>query len=608
MENEENILTIENGVVKKCKKDAVSVIIPVGVHTIGVYAFGDCTQLEEISIPSGLHRVRARAFVNCTSLLKVYLDNNMTYLKADWFKDLPEQYELICNEESETFKTIKRSTRLKAHVKSLALSDAKSEKKKLVQSASIDAVLSTSLNEIEGAFYKILSNRKTATSVLVKIGKNCGSFKFGQDSAKWLGKVPKIIEILSDQEKEGSEIYKELKESKITLSDFSSAYYIDVNADSCGNLNVFMSGRFKGRGLRIKGNNTLSIFGARSLGYELVESVRDFEQIVLSEGLESIEAYAFSDCENLKSITIPEGTKRIDYAAFRLCTSLTSIKLPESIEEIVSYAFECCTSLSSIHIPKTIKKIGDFAFQGTNIKNLEQSFCIQKNENCNVDFTIKNSLVTENNTLVYATSYFQELIVPSGIEKIANYAFRDCKFLKRVKISEGVKKIGTGAFKGCSFLQEVSIPDSIEQIEGFVFENTAVLSLGKTYRVKSAQIRNGGKVVDFSIKDGFAMEDDTLAYVAFNKRKLLLCEETLVIPDFVRRIDTIGDACKNVVSIFVPASVEEICSASFRECENLLSIEYGGTKAQWKAIQKSGSWDLDLSAKSVKCTDGEISL
>ena len=329
---------------------------------------------------------------------------------------------------------------------------------------------------------------------------------------------------------------------------------------------------------------------------------------MLSEGLESIETFSFLGCENLKSITIPEGTKRIDYAAFRLCTSLSSIKLPESVEEIAPNAFECCTSLSSIHIPKTIKKIGDFAFQGTNITNLEQSFCIQNNKKWNVEFTIKNGLVTENNTLVYATSNIQELIVPSGIEKIANYAFRDCKFLKRVKISEGVKKIGTGAFKGCSFLQEVSIPDSIEQIEGFVFEDTAILSLGKTYRVKSAQIRNGGKVVDFSIKDGFAMEDDTLAYVAFNKRKLLLCEETLVIPDFVKRIDTIGDACKNVVSIFVPASVEEICSASFRECENLLSIEYGGTKKQWKAIQKSGSWDLDLSAKSVKCTDGEINI
>lgn len=607
MENEENVLTIENGVVKKCKKDAVSVIIPVGVHTIGVYAFGDCTQLEEISIPSGLHTVKMRAFVNCTSLLKVYLGDNMTYLNADWFKDLPKEYELICNEESETFKTIKRSIRLKAHVKSLALSDAKSEKKKLVQGASIDAVLSSSLKDVPDSGFQILSSRKTATSVLIKIGKNCGSFRFGADSTKWLGKVPKIIEILSDQEKEGIEIYKELKENKLTLSDFSSSYYVAVNADACSNLNVFMSGTFKS-GFRIKGSNTLSIFGARSLGYELFESVGDFEQIVLGEGLERIEMSSLSGCENLKSITIPEGVKTIDYSAFKGCTSLTSLTLPESLEEICSNAFECCSSLSSIHIPKTIKKIGDFAFRYTKITNLETSFFVQdasKNGE-SVEFTIKNGIAKKNRTLLYAVEPIEELVIDKDVEEIADYAFQKCQNLKRIKIGESVKKIGIGAFKGCSFLQEVSIPDSIEQIEGFVFENTAILSLGKTYRVKSAQIRNGGKVVDFSIKDGFAMEDDTLAYVAFNKRKLLLCEETLVIPDFVKRIDTIGDACKNVVSIFVPASVEEICSASFRECENLLSIEYGGTKKQWKAIQKAGSWDLDLSAKSVKCTDGEI--
>ena len=591
-------------------KDIKRAVIADDVRVIEINAFKDCAQLEEISIPNSIHTVRTRAFQNCTSLFRVLLGDNMSdWLNASWFKDLPSQYELICNEKSETFKIIKRSTRLKAHVKSIALSDAKSEKQKQVQNISIDAVVASLLKNVPASGYKIMSSRKTATSVLFKIGKNCGVFKFGMDSAKWLPKIPKIIEILSDQEKEGKAIYKELKENKLTLADLSCAAYIPIDADASGNFNLFMSGRFKDA-LRIRGNNTLSIFGARSIGCDVAPSVQDFESIVLNKGLEKIEATAFYGCENLKSITIPEGVKTIDYSAFKGCTSLTSLTLPESLEEICSNAFECCSSLSSIHIPKTIKKIGDFAFRYTKITNLETSFFVQdasKNGE-SVEFTIKNGIAKKNRTLLYAVEPIEELVIDKDVEEIADYAFQKCQNLKRVKIGEGVKKIGIGAFKGCSFLQEVSIPDSIEQIEGFVFENTAILSLGKTYRVKSAQIRNGGKVVDFSIKDGFAMEDDTLAYVTFNKRKLLLCEETLVIPDFVRRIDTIGDACKNVVSIFVPTSVEEICSASFRECENLLSIEYGGTKAQWKAIQKSGSWDLDLSAKSVRCSDGEINI
>lgn len=576
-----------------------------GVHTIGINAFASCTQLEEIFLPSGLFRVKMRAFANCASLLKVHLADDMTYLKATWFKDLPKQYELICNEKSETFKIIKRSMKLKAHVRSLALSYAKSEKIKQVQSASIDALLSSLLSKVEGSFYEILSARKTAIVVLVQIGKNCGSFRFGTDSSKWLSKIQKIIEILGDQEKEGAEIYKELKESKLTLSELTSAGYVYTSADASGNFNLFMRGTLKGA-LKVTGSNTFSIFGARSIGYNASSCVREFSSVVLGAGLEKIEATAFQSCLKLSSITIPEGVRVIDFASFAACTSLTSISLPESVEVIAAYAFQFCSSLSSINIPKAIKRIGGNAFQDTNIANLGAPIHIQNDDGDIVEFTIKNSLAVENKTLVYATTNIRELVVPSGIEEIASFAFRNCKSLERARICEGVKKIGSGAFEGCTNLREVSLPDSIEQIEDFIFDDTAIVNLGKTYRVKSAKIRNKGRVVDFTIRDGFAMQDDKLAYVAFNKWNLLLCEETFVIKDFVKHIGSLGGSCKTITSLFIPASVVSIDFGALRECRILFTIKYGGTMAQWKAIEKEDGWNLDVNAKSVKCTDGDV--
>ena len=43
-----DVLTIENGVVTKCKKDAVDVVIPEGVTEIGKFAFRDCYSLTSV--------------------------------------------------------------------------------------------------------------------------------------------------------------------------------------------------------------------------------------------------------------------------------------------------------------------------------------------------------------------------------------------------------------------------------------------------------------------------------------------------------------------------------------------------------------------------------
>jgi hypothetical protein len=37
-------------------------------------------------------------------------------------------------------------------------------------------------------------------------------------------------------------------------------------------------------------------------------------------------------------------------------------------------------------------------------------------------------------------------------------------------------------------------------------------------------------------------------------------------------------------------------------------VEFGGTKAEWKAVNKDYGWHKDVPAKSVKCADGEAKL
>jgi hypothetical protein len=37
-------------------------------------------------------------------------------------------------------------------------------------------------------------------------------------------------------------------------------------------------------------------------------------------------------------------------------------------------------------------------------------------------------------------------------------------------------------------------------------------------------------------------------------------------------------------------------------------VEFGGTMAQWKAVEKGEDWNIGVPAKLVKCSDGEAEI
>ncbi len=79
-----------------------------------------------------------------------------------------------------------------------------------------------------------------------------------------------------------------------------------------------------------------------------------FSTVVIPDGVDVIESYAFRDCKNLASVSIPDSVTKIDLYAFSNCESLTSITIPEGVAEIRQSAFDGCTSLTTAYIPSTI--------------------------------------------------------------------------------------------------------------------------------------------------------------------------------------------------------------------------------------------------------------
>lgn len=79
-------------------------------------------------------------------------------------------------------------------------------------------------------------------------------------------------------------------------------------------------------------------------------------EVVLPEGLERIEKWAFDECNKITSIKLPSTIKFLGSYCFDGCP-ITSIELPEGIEELESSCFYG-TKIEELYIPKSVKKLG----------------------------------------------------------------------------------------------------------------------------------------------------------------------------------------------------------------------------------------------------------
>ena len=72
--------------------------------------------------------------------------------------------------------------------------------------------------------------------------------------------------------------------------------------------------------------------------------------------------------------------------------------------------------------------------------------------------------------------------------------------------------------------------------------------------------------------------------------------------------DNAFNNCYTLVSITIPTSIEYIGSYAFYRCDYLTTVNYEGTKEQWKKIIKSEDAFLGMKTSKVNCSDGVTNL
>ncbi len=242
-------------------------------------------------------------------------------------------------------------------------------------------------------------------------------------------------------------------------------------------------------------------------------------------GLDTIPESAFMDCRLLSGIRFSSSLKMIADKAF--CNgepeALRSLSLPEGLVNIGDNAFASRRGLENVSIPKSLKRLSYSSFEGTPFQDNIMpdggiyyigNIAIASEDNLSAltfregtvavaDYFNGNKSVTSvsfPNTVEYIgkSAFYEfeitELVLPEGVEEIAEKAFYCCEKLQQCNLPSTLKTIKDMAFSLCSELMTLTIPENVEFIGVWAF--SACPSLVRVrYNAVNAVVEECGNLI-----------------------------------------------------------------------------------------------------------------
>ena len=544
IEIEEGITHIGDRAFCGCNNNAfTSITLPSTLISIGLFAFGSCRNLSEVTCkaltpPS----IGSGAFDGTGDSKRLYVYNPTIYVDSEWenyftIKQIGATNEssytvdVKCNPEHGTVSgggtyeegaTIKISAYSNIGYKFVRWSDENTDNPRIL-TVTADLTLTAEFAKINIPTYTemLTCNPEHGTvsgSGVYQVGETAtltATPKYGYKFVRWSdGNTdnPRILTVTAD----------------LTLTaEFAIIEDDDViDSGTCGEDLTWT----------LTYNGVLTISGTGDMkDYSQWNGKKDIiKNVIVMYGVTSIGGYAFSGCSSLTSITIPNSVKSIGEGAFFSCTSLTSIAIPNSVTSIGEGAFSDCTSMTSITIPNSVTKIGDLAFDGC------------------------TSLTS--------------ITIPNSVTSIGRYAFLDCSSLTSVTIGNSVTSIGDWAFYGCSSLTSITIPNSVKSIGRDAFSGTGIYNNESNWENDVLYISNCLIEAKTKISGSYTIKDNTrlLAESAFYGCTSLT---SVTIPNSITSIEyeTFQD-CSSLTSVTIPNSVTSIGSDAFSGCSSLTSL------------------------------------
>ena len=171
------------------------------------------------------------------------------------------------------------------------------------------------------------------------------------------------------------------------------------------------------------------------------DETTEITELIIPEGVKTINSNAFTGCWSLTSVTIPNSVNSIGSFSFSDCRYLTSAIIGNGVTSIGVAAFDGCSSLTSLTIPSSVTSIGNNAFGGTAWLNNQPDGLVYAGK---VAYCYKGTMPDGTH-----------IAIKEGTTEIAAYAFARCSGLTSVNIPISVTSIDRSAFAACSGLTSV---------------------------------------------------------------------------------------------------------------------------------------------------------
>ena len=266
----------------------------------------------------------------------------------------------------------------------------------------------------------------------------------------------------------------------------------------------------------------------KSLGYQMASDCELLSVVTCSPNIKEVKRYAFDDCKSLthidglKPVCVEEsafnnsGLQRLD---FSLLTGLgtkafSNTQISEAdisaIDSIPAYVFYYCKNLKNVKFSSNLRFVGKDAFRGTTLTELPDFACVDKV--CSTSFAdtpwIKAQFKANGGVAYIGNRAIaadldvnapNPLVIKEGTTEIID-DFAQIKELyytaeREVVLPQSLRRIGIRAFFG-SNITAVNLPEGLEIIDGLAFNGTKIekvtipSTLKKCYGLNSDELRS----------------------------------------------------------------------------------------------------------------------
>ena len=315
----------------------------------------------------------------------------------------------------------------------------------------------------------------------------------------------------------------------------------------------------------------------------------------------------------LTEINVQYSVKGIGEENFRGCTQVTTVRLPGCLAWVKANAFHDCTAITDVYFEgiradwnKVTKQSGNEPLSSANLhtqaiydgltgdlswslddEGLLTVFFDDSNMGDGEDTDIPDFDGRSQNPAPWDqySSQIKTIRVGRGVTRIGTEAFINLNQARTLDIADTVTSIGEDAFASCTRLEDFTFPDSVKIIGTHAFKNCYSLE--------------------------FLTLPDSIEAIYTGAFENCTNLEVVYLPSGLQVID---DECfKNcglIDRIYIPSAVTYIGVDAFADCSTLQDsfshVYYGGTSAQWKAIDvDSGNDDL-INAGVIHMTPEEL--